>query len=114
MIYKEWKDSDGSINKVWVNKCGDRHREDGPAFISTYKDGTIRREEFWRRGERYNITGPAIIGYNNDGSIFVEHYYLSVSRYLGSDKRGFWGLWDMLNERERKHPSILKLMLRYT
>jgi hypothetical protein len=113
--YKEWKYSDDSISKEWRDERGRLHKEDGPAFISTCKDGTIKREEFWCRGRRHNIAGPAITCYNNDGSIFVEHYYINdVSRYLGSDKEGFWVLWDMLNKREREHPSILKLMLRHT
>ena len=48
--------SDGS--KIWRNNNGDRHREDGPAFIGV--DGIS--QAWYVNGKCHRIDGPALIG----------------------------------------------------
>ena len=50
---EEWRLEKG--NKVWRNKEGDLHREDGPAI--EYANG---RKEWWFKNDLHRINGPAI------------------------------------------------------
>jgi len=43
--------------KIWLNKKGEEHREDGPAII--YPNG---KEEYWINGYLHRTDGPAIDG----------------------------------------------------
>lgn len=112
MRYREYIDRDGHLNKEWRDERDCFHREDGPAIILIFKGG-FKSEEFWYSGICQNKFGPAIIDYNSDGSILREEY--RIGRFhLGNNKDGFWALWDILNEEERKHTSVLKLLARYS
>jgi len=112
MSYKEYIDSNGDLNKEWRDERGYLHREDGPAAILVCNDGS-RYEEFWYRGVCKSKIGPAVIEYDSDGSILGEEYN-DGEFYLGRDEDGFWALWDISDEEERKHASILKLLARYS
>lgn len=84
-MYVERKDSFGGLYKEWKNEKGNYNREDGPAKIRYYPDGSINWEAFYLDGN-----------------------------YLGSNKKGFWRLWDRLDEERRQAPSLLKYLARYS
>ena len=141
MIYREWKDNNGLLNKEWTHEDKRLHRESGPARIRYFPDGLICLEQFWVNGFlhresgpayiRYNLngsieweqfdiagklhreSGPAYIHYNHDGSIDWEEFHIA-GEYLGRDKGGFWALWEILDERQRQAPDILKCLARYS
>jgi hypothetical protein len=83
--YKEWMCVNGFLRKEWRNKAGYLNRESGPAEICYEPDGSIEWEAFHIAGE-----------------------------YLGRDKRGFWRLWEILDERQRQDPDILKYLARFS
>jgi hypothetical protein len=112
MSYKEIKNSDGSSRRVWINVFNEPHREDGPAIICYYPDGSIEEECFYINDKCHRESGPAYISYNYDGSIESEYFYFN-GNYIGSGERGFWNLWHRLNEEKRSNSSILKIMIRY-
>ena len=85
MSYKEWEDLCGFLRKEWRNELGQLHRD----------------------------SGPAIISYDLDGSIECEVFYIS-GKLLGSDKEGFWALWEILDEDGRQAPDILKYLARFS
>ncbi len=85
MIHYEWKDFDGLIYKEWGNDNKEYHRESGPALICYYPDGSIKVENFFLAG-----------------------------KLLGSNKEGFWALWERLTEGGRQAPDILKCLARYS
>lgn len=87
------------------------HSEDGPAYISYYSNGLIQFEEYYKHGSLYRIDGPAIILYGEDGKIMRETYCLTP--YIGTGKKGFWAFWDLLTKKEREHPNIVRLMIKY-
>jgi antitoxin component YwqK of YwqJK toxin-antitoxin module len=141
MKYEENLMKDGKLEKSWLSDNGELHREDGPAFIlyydsgqiqteeffifdknhrakgpaiiDYYEDGPIEREVFFLYGMRHRIDGPAEISYYEDGSIHHEEWYIN-GNYLGEEKDGFWGLWDYLDNNEKKHPNILKYLTKYS
>lgn len=85
MSYIEWEDLDRFFNKEWRNESGYLHREDGPSRVHYNPDGSIKWEEF-------HIAG----------------------NFLGRDKRGFWNLWEILDEEQRQAQDILKCLSRYS
>lgn len=85
MSYKEYSDNHGYFRKEWRNDAGKFHREDGPAFVGHYRDG----------------------------SIFIENFYID-GEFLGAYKKGFWALWEKLTEVERQAPSLLKYLASYS
>ncbi len=87
------------------------HKEGSPAYISYYPNGLIHFEEYYKHGARYRRDGPAIIVYGEDGKIMRETYCLTP--YIGTGKKGFWAFWDLLTEKEREHPNIVRLMVKY-
>ncbi len=84
MSYKEWKDS-GKLYKCYRNDAGQLHRYDGPSIICCHPDGWILFEQFWINGE-----------------------------CMGSNKDGFWNLWDILSEERRRAPDLLECLARYS
>jgi hypothetical protein len=46
---------------IWRNKCGQKHRLDGPAV--TFLNGT---KEWWANDKRHRTNNPAVIFYNQD------------------------------------------------
>ena len=70
---------DGSYDERY-HKKGDIyywHREDGPALIGYYEDGSIYSEGFWINNDIHREDGPAVIYYNKDGSIKYEEYWVN-------------------------------------
>jgi hypothetical protein len=84
MSYEEWKTFNGFTYKEWRNEEGLIHREDGPAFTTQYPDGST--------SELFHFNGE----------------------YLGYNGLGFWVLWGMLTEEQRKAPNLLKCLARYS
>lgn len=112
MKYKEDIDSSGRIFKEWRNELGDLHREDGPAYIYYYEDGSLSIEEFRINGMYHRLDGPAQIGRFRDGSTW-ENFYID-GEYLGRDKEGFWALWDKLSNQQRQSQALLRYLMRYS
>jgi hypothetical protein len=83
MSYVEIKFNNGSFKRFWRDENGKPHREDGPAIIWNYPDGSIFEEDFYLHG-----------------------------KYLGENKEGFWALWDRLTDKQRNNPEILKCLAR--
>ena len=65
--------------KWWLD--GEYHNEEGPAFVSYKKDGSVWREEWWLNGKRHNEEGPAIIYYERDGSVIGKSWWLDGVNY---------------------------------
>lgn len=108
LFYKEYFDEDGFLHKRWRDSDGNLHREDGPCWIICEPNGLVLFEEFYIGGIRHNINGPATIFYNEDGSIRKEIFLISGIHHT------FWDFWDKLSEEERKHPNVLKCLVRYS
>ena len=51
------------------------HRENKPAVISCYNDGSIERKVFWWNDQLHREDGPAMILYNDENNIKSEKYY---------------------------------------
>jgi antitoxin component YwqK of YwqJK toxin-antitoxin module len=139
--YKEYKNEKGILHKEWRNHIGELHRMDGPAYIEHYAEGSVRMEifvfngkthregapaailympngmieleGFYRLGKQYRQSGPQSIGYYPDGSIKFEGFVFNGIS-LGKNKGGFWRLWDKINEDERKNPTLLKYLAKYS
>ncbi len=73
----------------------------------------IMYKKFYLRGFLHREDGPSITNYRRDGSINMEYFHL-FGEFLGYDKIGFWVFWDRLNEERRRHPNVLRLLLRYS
>lgn len=141
MSYRKRVHSEGYLYIEYTNDKGSLHREDGPAYIDHYLDGTIYCESFYINGSRHREVGPAeikyygysglilsesfylhnslhrevgpaVIKYYACGSIDVEEFFL-YGVWLGSGKEGFWGLWDRLSDKQRLTPGFLKCMVRF-
>jgi|15BtaG_2_1085339.scaffolds.fasta_scaffold11627_4 hypothetical protein len=59
------------------NAQGMLHKEDGPAYIEFFADGSIRIESWYEEGHRHNITGPASMYYNCKGEVYSRIYALN-------------------------------------
>jgi len=53
------------------------HREDGPATIWVFPDGTIRHEGYYLFGKPHKEDGPANLWYNSEGKLIDEEYCLN-------------------------------------
>jgi hypothetical protein len=85
MKYSEYKNSIGDTYKVW-----EREKSDGATDIWTSR-----------------------IIYNYDGSIRYEEFRKN-NCYIGYNKIGFWAFWNILDDKFRQEPNILKCLLRYS
>ena len=65
---------------IYRNDSGKRHRTDGPAIISYYKDGSVYYKEYFINDKRHRTDGSAYIRYYEDGSIWNEAYYINDKR----------------------------------
>jgi hypothetical protein len=110
--YKEKVDNCGYIQKRWTDG-GKLHREGGPTWIVCSYDGSVKFKKYYLDGVLHRKDGPAEIYYHTDGSILGEYFVVNNKR-LGFEKEGFWILWETLNENERRNPSLLKSLLRYS
>jgi antitoxin component YwqK of YwqJK toxin-antitoxin module len=67
--------SSGDIQSYYFyNKL---HREDGPARIYYYPNGSIKHEFYYKNDKKHRDDGPAIIVYNINGNITSKQYYLN-------------------------------------
>ena len=66
--------TDGSIRYEEWSQNGERHREDGPAWIRYLPDGS-KYEGWYQNRERHREDGPAGIGYYGNGSVEYEEWY---------------------------------------
>ncbi len=60
--------------KEYFNANDNLHREDGPAFTSYYRDGSLKDEAYYIDGKVHREDGPAGIRYNEDGYVESEIY----------------------------------------
>ena len=109
--------SEGKIqSKTWASVIRgkyDYHRIGGPAYIKYYDSGLVFFEEFYINGILHREDGPAKISYYADGSIEFERFFF-YGDYIGESKKGFWALWDRLDEDGRKNPELLKYLMRFS
>ena len=65
--------TEGSV-EIWYqnNKA---HREDGPAHINYYLNGSVKYEAWYKNGAIHREDGPAQIGYYPNSSIEYEAWY---------------------------------------
>jgi antitoxin component YwqK of YwqJK toxin-antitoxin module len=111
---REWRYEDGRIHRTeWRDEDGRIHRELAPAVICYYPDGSIKAEYFYINGKSHRELGPADIYYNGYGSIHDEWFYLD-GKFFGSNKKGFWKLWDLLNHDQRQKPELLKYLAKFS
>tara|TARA_R110002049_G_scaffold28977_1_gene98623 strand:+ start:11749 stop:12435 length:687 start_codon:yes stop_codon:yes gene_type:complete len=76
----KWDEKGNIIEKIW-DKCGLRHREDGPAQIVWDKDTLLIKKEGWyKNGEKHREGGPAIIKYHNGEIVHQEWWYNNVQQ----------------------------------
>jgi hypothetical protein len=71
--------ADGSVSESY-RRDGKRHREDGPAVIEREADGSVS-ESYLRDGKRPREDGPAFIMYSADGSVMRETYSRDGKRH---------------------------------
>ena len=53
------------------------HREDGPAYIMYYEDGTKGREQYFVYGDFHREDGPAATIWFEDGKLSAEKYFVN-------------------------------------
>ena len=75
-----YRDDDGSLWYESYRLNDERHREDGPAYISYRRDGSLRCKHYELEGELHREDGPAWIKYYDDGRIY-EEYWLNGEEY---------------------------------
>lgn len=101
---------------VCRNSSGLLHQdEDLPATTTIECIGRERviHENFYKNNLLHRMLGPAIITYDDDGSVSYAKFYVN-GEFIGSNKDGFYALWSMLNEDDRRHISILKYLTMYS
>lgn len=113
MTYIERLNIHGFLIKRWTNNEGLLHREDGPAEITYYENGSIMSKNFYFNGNLHNPLGPCSVHYYADGSRLAEAFYFE-GYYLGQDNGGFWRFWERLTDEQRRHPDILKCLAVYS
>jgi hypothetical protein len=114
MSYTEYYTNNNQLIKEWRNEEGILHREDGPCYIRYFNNKSISYESYQVSGLFHRKDGPARIWYEVfDGFILKEEFWFH-GEPLGQNKEGFWICWDLLSEEERKHPGILKSLIRYS
>ena len=69
-----WRYSDGTTEEFYY-RDGKIHRDDGPAWIFRYADGSVLSEEYYRDGKIHRDDGPAWSFHTADGSVWREDYY---------------------------------------
>lgn len=69
------------INIQDVFKLNGRvHKEDGPAWIDYFEDGSISEEAYYIDGKMHREDGPAHIEYHRGGSVKYLFYYINGIR----------------------------------
>jgi antitoxin component YwqK of YwqJK toxin-antitoxin module len=65
------------IEEEWLDKDGEFHREDGPAYIRYNENGNIKYKSYFSNNKLHREDGPASIQYYENGNIQCEYYYLN-------------------------------------
>ena len=92
--------SNGQIQQeIYSSGSQNRHRTDGPAYMTWYDNGQQHTEAYWVNGTLHREDGPAGTFWDEDGNITFQAFYLNgeeVTAYevLG-DKEAF--AWAMTN-----------------
>jgi hypothetical protein len=101
---------------VCRNSSGLLH-EDGdlPATttIDHWRGSKVIHENYYKNNLPHRMFGPAVISYDDDGSIIYSKFYVK-GLLIGENKEGFWALWSMLSDDDRKHATILKYLVIYS
>lgn len=58
-------------------KGGNRHRDDGPAYISYNEDGSVSTESYYQNNKEHRDGAPAVTYYSPDGKPSTEFWYQS-------------------------------------
>ncbi len=79
------------------------------------KNGKIIDIIYYEEGKINRLNGPAssYFHYKGDLLFVVEHYFIK-GNYIGSDKDGFWALWDLLDDDGRSSQNMLNLLAKYS
>ena len=85
--------------KRWKNSNGQYHRIGGPAIV--WPDGY---KAWLINGKRHRLNGPAIM--YADGT----YYWYAKGECLGDDDKGFWALWEILTDEQKKDPTLLSYL----
>jgi len=64
------------------------------------------KKHWYKEGNPHREDGPAIEFKNGD----TEWYF--AGEFLGWDDKGFWALWDLLTDKQRGSPNLLKYLPR--
>ena len=67
--------ANGSIEYEEWYQNGERHREDGPAFIRYYANGSVKYEAWSQNDKLHREDGPAYIEYDQDGSVEIDRWW---------------------------------------
>jgi hypothetical protein len=78
------------------------HREEGPAYISYYHSGDVKKRKWYVGDDLHREDGPAMIIYNKDGSVRQKKWYVH-----GREIQGRSALVDLVNDNRTKK-EILK------
>lgn len=62
-----------------------RHRLNGPAHVSLYKNGRKSSECYFVNGNRHRIDGPAYRSWHLNGKISCECYYVYDMRHRSTN-----------------------------
>ena len=77
--------------KVWRDEAGNRHREDGPAYV--FSDPNYGREEWYIHGKLHRINEPAMMTSRGDQSWWVHgklHRLNGPAVQFRSGKHHWW------------------------
>ena len=74
-------DLKGGIEKTSYYRGKKLHREDGPAEIRYYEDGSPETESYYKDGLRHREDGPAWITYFEEGGVAREQYLLNYNHH---------------------------------
>ena len=89
--------TDGSVKYEEWSQNGERHREDGPAYIEYYQDGSIGYEEWYQSGKEHREDGPAYIEYYQDGSVASEAWWFEGKQARDITSLEDFSAWQYLN-----------------
>jgi len=78
-IEREYYESGAVSYEEWCVK-GQRHREDGPAYISYYDSGAVRYEEWYVKGQLHNTSSPAYMYYYSSGAVRYKQWFVKGKR----------------------------------
>lgn len=71
------KDPYTKQSEIYLNQSNKVHREDGPATVEYYVDGSICTETYNQDDRLHRLDGPAWISYSETGKIYYKYYYFN-------------------------------------